>query len=65
MDKLPCEDEYCAYFKEDVLKDRDYCSKNKCHIDELTEECKFFETPQTCDLCKNTFIKVYETGGYR
>jgi len=59
---LLCEDEFCAYYKEDVFdSNNDYCSKHKNCIN-LIKECTDFELPKTCDLCRNSFTKVYETG---
>ena len=59
---LPCEDENCAYYKEDVFdNNKDYCSKHKICICSI-EKCIDFESPQTCDLCKNSFMRIYESG---
>jgi len=59
---LSCEDENCAYYKEDVFdNNEDYCSKHKINIC-LIEKCTDFELSQTCDLCKNSYRRVYESG---
>jgi hypothetical protein len=58
---LPCEDNDCAYYKMDY-QDRTYCSKKNRFIDNETGECEYFTPSQTCDLCKHSYMKVYETG---
>ncbi len=61
---LPCEEEFCAFYKDDIFREHEYCSKRDCYIDELTDTngCDYFEMPKTCDFCKHSFLEIYETG---
>lgn len=63
---LPCEDNECAYYKEEKVRNswiwKGYCNKTKCYIDESMNKCDSFEFPKTCLDCKHSYSITYDEG---